>query len=429
MERLIKKIVNNCKVIDVHTHLFPYEHGELFLYGIDSLLTYHYLIAELFIFYKDISIEIFYKLSKKQQADIIWEQLFILKSPISEACRGVLTVCKKLGLEKAVKNKDLNEIRKFFDNLNSDPEILKNYITEIFKMANVEYTIMTNQIFNNKEIHYWSTIESTNIPEEFKTSLRIDELLFNYDNCLKFIQQYNYPPTDDGLKDYIKYWYKKLKPQYFMASLPSDFSFHLEECKDIVFRMNYTNVIDLFLVPLAIELKLPIAFKFGTQRGMNKRLGDAGDGLGVAYVESLSNLCRLYPNCKFLATFLSKENQHQLCVAARNFPNLHIYGCWWYLNNPSLIEEITNMRIEMLGLGFTFQHSDSRVIEQLLYKWDHSKKILIEILIKKYKEMRETGWDLKEEDIIRDVNLLLRGSFENFINLNKKNPSQKLIKS
>ena len=132
MERLIKKIVNNCKVIDVHTHLFPYEHGELFLYGIDSLLTYHYLISELFIFYKDISIEIFYKLSKKQQADIIWEQLFILKSPISEACRGVLTVCKKLGLEKAVKNKDLNEIRKFFDNLNSDPEILKNYITEIF---------------------------------------------------------------------------------------------------------------------------------------------------------------------------------------------------------------------------------------------------------------------------------------------------------
>ena len=74
------------------------------------------------------------------------------------------------------------------------------------------------------------------------------------------------------------------------------------------------------------------------------------------------------------------------------------------------------MRIEMLGLGFTFQHSDSRVLEQLLYKWDHSKKILIEILIKKYKEMRETGWDLKEEDIRRDVNLLLKGSYENFIN-------------
>ena len=42
------------------------------------------------------------------------------------------------------------------------------------------------------------------------------------------------------------------------------------------------------------------------------------------------------------------------------------------------------MRIEMLGLGFTFQHSDSRVLEQLLYKWDHSKKILIE----NYKESK-----------------------------------------
>ncbi len=35
-------------VIDVHTHLFPPSHGDLMLWGIDDLLTYHYLVAELF---------------------------------------------------------------------------------------------------------------------------------------------------------------------------------------------------------------------------------------------------------------------------------------------------------------------------------------------------------------------------------------------
>ena len=46
-----------------------------------------------------------------------------------------------------------------------------------------------------------------------------------------------------------------------------------------------------------------------------------------------------------------------------------------------IIKEITNKRIEMLGYNFTFQHSDSRVLEQLVYKWEHSKKIIGKILI------------------------------------------------
>lgn len=37
MEQTITNIVNNCQVVDLHTHLFPCEHTELFLYGIDSL--------------------------------------------------------------------------------------------------------------------------------------------------------------------------------------------------------------------------------------------------------------------------------------------------------------------------------------------------------------------------------------------------------
>lgn len=43
---------------------------------------------------------------------------------------------------------------------------------------------------------------------------------------------------------------------------------------------------------------------------------------------------------KFLATFLSRVNQHEAAVLANKFPNLHLYGCWWYCNNPSIIREV-----------------------------------------------------------------------------------------
>jgi len=152
--------------------------------------------------------------------------------------------------------------------------------------------------------------------------------------------------------------------------------------------------------------------KFGTQRKLNPELKDAGDSVGVSFVESLSLLCKDNPKCKFLATFLSRNNQHQLCAIARVFPNLHIYGCWWFLNNPSLIKEITEMRIEMLGFGFTFQHSDSRIIEQLLYKWEHSKEIIYTILVKKYNNLLKLGWHINEEEIKRDINYLFGGSYK-----------------
>lgn len=34
--------------VSVHTHLLPPEHGRLMLWGVDELLTYHYLVAEFF---------------------------------------------------------------------------------------------------------------------------------------------------------------------------------------------------------------------------------------------------------------------------------------------------------------------------------------------------------------------------------------------
>src|SRR5438046_7540651 len=111
LARRIEKIVATAPVFDIHTHLYDPAFRELLLWGIDDLLTYHYLVSEVFR-YLEIPAEKFWSLSKAQQAELIWDALFVQNSPISEACRGVLTTLNALGLEP--KQKDLRAIRKWF---------------------------------------------------------------------------------------------------------------------------------------------------------------------------------------------------------------------------------------------------------------------------------------------------------------------------
>src|SRR5579883_3289209 len=82
----VEEIVMSTPVQDVHTHLYEAAFGGLLLWGIDELLIYHYLVAEAFR-YLDIPYEKFWSLSKTEQADLIWRELFIEHSPVSEACR------------------------------------------------------------------------------------------------------------------------------------------------------------------------------------------------------------------------------------------------------------------------------------------------------------------------------------------------------
>ena len=101
-------------------------------------------------------------------------------------------------------------------------------------------------------------------------------------------------------------------------------------------------------------------------------------------------------------------------MLARKFRNLHIFGCWWFTNVPLLIDEITRLRVEMLGLSFTPQHSDARVLDQIIYKWQHSRRIIAQVLVDKYLTLAETGWQATRTEIERDVMDLFGGAFERF---------------
>ena len=85
------------------------------------------------------------------------------------------------------------------------------------------------------------------------------------------------------------------------------------------------------------------------------------------------------------------------------------------MNNPSLVDEITRERLELLGLSIIPQHSDARILDQLIYKWKHSRQIISKVLVDKYQDLLDSGWLITQDEIGRDVAALLGGNFEGFI--------------
>ena len=140
---LVHEVVARTPVYDIHTHLYDPAFGELLLWGIDELLTYHYLVAESFR-WLEMPAERFWALPKARQAEAIWEALFIEHSPVSEACRGVLTTLQALGLE--VKRRDLPALRQHFSKWTTG-----EFVTRCLETANVRKVCMTNSPFDEME--------------------------------------------------------------------------------------------------------------------------------------------------------------------------------------------------------------------------------------------------------------------------------------
>src|SRR5436190_1390649 len=129
LAQTVRDAVFATPVRDIHTHLYDPAFGSLLLWGIDELLIYHYLVAESFRYF-DMPYEKFWAATKTQQADWIWERLFLERSPISESCRGVLTTLNRLGLD--VKKRDLGALRKWFAKYNAT-----DYTSKCMELANV----------------------------------------------------------------------------------------------------------------------------------------------------------------------------------------------------------------------------------------------------------------------------------------------------
>jgi len=367
--------------IDIHTHLFSPAFGTLGLWGIDELLTYHYLEAELFRF-SPITPNQYFAMKKQEQADLIWRTLFVENAPVSESARGVVAVLSALDLPTNAPT--LREAREFFRQ--QDPG---EHISRVFRLAGISEAVMTNDPADPQEGPIWER----GVPSDprFHPVLRLDRILSN-------------GGAAPDVRRYLDSVCARMHPVYMAISLPDTFAYPAENATALLLR-------DAVL-PCCRELNLPLSLMIGVRRQVNPAIRLAGDGVGRADLRAIETLCRDFPDNRFLVSVLSRENQHELCVYARKFRNLMPFGCWWFLNNPSIVEEITRERLEMLGLSFIPQHSDARVLEQVIYKWRNTRRTLAPILANSWRLLAEDGRPVTREDIDNGVRRLFRGNFE-----------------
>jgi hypothetical protein len=358
-------------------------------------------VAEVFRARPEMDYESFFRRPKSAQADLIWEELFVRRSPVSEACRGVLTVLQALDLDANAAT--LAKIRRYFAG-----QTVRGYTDLVFKLAGVSRVYMTNDPLDPAERPAWE--RGFERDPRFLGVLRLDGVLQGWPKGAEQLQAMGYA-VDSSLsgrtlgevRRFLRDWAGRLQAHYLATSLHPSFRYPQVES-------SLTNLLVKTVLPVAAELGIPVAMMMGMKKQVNPALRLAGDSVGPADLESLEQLANDFPGNRFLATCLARENMHALCVAARKFKNITPFGCWWFLNNPSLIREITAMRLEMLGLAFIPQHSDARVLDQLIYKWRHSRAIIGEVLAGKYEDIIRAGRRVTAADIRRDLQALFDGA-------------------
>jgi hypothetical protein len=401
----VDNAISTTPVYDIHTHLYPANFGPLMLWGIDELLTYHYLIGES-IRASRIPYERFWDMPKAAQADFIWRTLFVERAPISEACRGVVTVLHRLGLDP--NSTALDGFRAFFRS-----QTPQGYVDRVLKLANVHTVTMTNDPLDPVEREIW--LSNPKRDPGFKAVLRIDPLLLGWPAVGQSLSALGYSAGPDlgnrsiaEIRRFLTDWIDRMDAQYVAVSLPPAWRYPADDpC---------TRIVDEAILPVCADRNLPFAMMIGVTRQANPQLRLAGDSLGKADITSVERICSAHPGNKFLCTMLSRENQHELAVTGRLFPNLMVFGCWWYVNNPSLIEEITAMRTELLGPTFIPQHSDARILDQLIYKWEHSRSIIGKVLKSKFTDLANAGSTVTQDGVNRTVKSFLSDNFTEFLN-------------
>ena len=214
---------------------------------------------------------------------------------------------------------------------------------------------ITNDPLDPEEAPVWkSGIKSD---PRFQAVLHLDRILRGWPEDCQALASQGYRveervsgPSISEVRRFLTSWCEQMRPAYMAVSLPYTFQFPDDTPGN--------KILSEAILPSCRELELPLSLMIGVRRQVNPRLRLAGDGVGRADLGSLEYLCRSYPDNRFLVSVLSRENQHELCVYARKFNNLMPFGCWWLLNNPSTVEEITRERLELLGTSFIPQHSE-----------------------------------------------------------------------
>jgi hypothetical protein len=285
-------------------------------------------------------------------------------------------------------------------------------------LAGISEVVMTNDPLDPAEAPLWEQGAATD--PKFHAVLRLDRILNKWDEHCRVLAAKGYRVEHDlhgstisEVRRFLDDWCARMNPVYMACSLPDTFAFPEQSARG--------RLLAEAVLPSCQERDLPLSLMIGVRYQVNPAIRLAGDGAGKAELRAVENICNQHPANRFLISVLSRENQHELCVYARKFSSLLPFGCWWFLNNPSVVEEVTRERIEMLGSSFIPQHSDARVLEQVIYKWRNTRRTLAPILTNTYRLLAEDGRHVSRADIRQGIEQMFRTNFQKWVTPQRPN--------
>ena len=173
--------VEAAEAVDVHAHCFAAEYGEkLVAFGVDKLLTAGYgdpdlacspdLVAQ-YLAVADDSPEAFAQLPLATQAERVWHTLFVERSPISEACLGVVSTLQALGLGEALEKRDLAAIRRWYATQDG-----AKFNEKALAIAKLRYVISSHSPFFSS-VQLGACLQPPAATPRYKPALEVDSLL------------------------------------------------------------------------------------------------------------------------------------------------------------------------------------------------------------------------------------------------------------
>jgi glucuronate isomerase len=285
-----------------------------------------------------------------------------------------------------------------------------NRLQEICEISNIEIISTTNAPWENLDgIEKYKNEKGEQL---FIPTFRIDPLLTADRNTVGKLEE----STDKEISNLKKYkqaiidrfsYFKEKGSKSLAVSLYTDpLTLHVDEkvAEKIFLKilkrksLNFSEellqfhayMLD-FLSGLCAEHNFPFQLMVGVERDVyNKGVPGGtdifqpnGSLLGLKY------LLNKYPNVKFPISVLSSNQDKELAVYARIFPNVYASGHWWFENTYESIELTLKNRLKIAPYTKLIgQYSDAYTTELIEAKLDMYRRVLSKVLAEYTEEKR-----------------------------------------
>lgn len=325
-------------------------------------------------------------LTPSELADIVWRQLFVDHSPLSEPCRITLTSMGLLGLD--VGAGDLRLLREQYQAIPEEERLEK-----VLALANLELILYPVESMT-VDAHLSAGVRTP----IFRPVLHLTDLLGEWKESARQLRLQGY-----GLKAKVD--------EYTPLELRRHLASEIVKLSPVALAIDWPEGVrpdDNQIGRLVRDAVLPLC------REKKLALFIAS---GDAPVEMLSPLWRENPGVRFLLSPGLEEQFSAAILAAANARNLLLCGPDQPLSYPFTQTSFLARSLEALGSAFHACHSGADVAEELTGCWAHLRWTLGKTLIQHYMDMWRTGWHYKESDIHKDVKAILGGNVRSFLSL------------